>query len=170
MSSVLAGFISDISCTPKDTVYNNEYWHALATAVRSRRATTEYLDSPALAAEIQEIHQLHVIEVKEKKKLEQGMDGQDDELDDGGEDEEEADPADDPSAGFQHMMVGDTPSLPFKNAAVTKTDEAKKLSDKLLAFKKLAQRKVPWFIQLVLSKTIHVAFGNNPVNQWSRLN
>ena len=101
----------------------------------------EYLDTPGLAAELQEIHGMYLAEIKEKKKLEKGLEGQADDFDDEEEDEE-ADPADDPSTGFEHMMIGDTPTLPFKNAASAKMDEAKKLSEKLLAFKKVAQRKV----------------------------
>lgn len=122
----------------------------MATAVKNRRATTEYLDTPGLAAGLQQIHAFHLAEVKEKKKLEKGLDEQADEPD--VEEDEEEDTVDDPSAGFQHMMIGDTPTLPFKNAASAKMDEAKKLSEKLLAFKKLAQRKVTCLIQRVLSK------------------
>ena len=41
------------------------------------------------------------------------------------------------------MVIGDAPTLPFKNPKAAKMDDAKKLSEKLIAFKKLAKRKVP---------------------------
>ncbi len=73
----------------QDCIYNREYWHALSTAVKNRRATSEYLDMPALAAELEEINSLHTVEVKEKKKLQKGQIDQADEPEETVEDEVE---------------------------------------------------------------------------------
>ena len=45
------------------------------------------------------------------------------------------------------LVEGATPELPIKNKGV-KADEIDKLNEKLMQFKKIAQRKVPWFSPL----------------------
>ena len=137
---MIVSWISLCITVVQDSIYNKEYWHALSCAVKNRRATSEYLAAPAFATELEEIHSLHVVEMKEKKKLEKGQNSAANEPEEN-EDEEEEEPDD--TAGMKHMMIGDLPTLPFKNPKAAKTDEAKKLSDKLVAFKKLAKRKVP---------------------------
>lgn len=53
-------------------------------------------------------------------------------------------PADPIKTTFTHMLVDNaTPELPIKKDA--KGDEINKLNEKLMQFKKIAQRKVPWF-------------------------
>lgn len=53
-------------------------------------------------------------------------------------------PTDPIKTTFTHMLVeNNTPELPIKKDV--KGEEIQKLNEKLLQFKKIAQRKVPWF-------------------------
>ena len=76
------------------------------------------------------------------------------------QDEEEED-EEDATTSLQHMMVGDAPTLPFKDPKAAKLEDGKKLSDKLMAFKKIAQRRVPrsfWVKFIIFGVAVHWSF------------
>ncbi len=126
------------------------------TAVKNRRAASEYLDAPLLAGELAEIVCLNGTEVKEKKKQNKGLDDMADESE--AEQDEEEEDEEDATTSLQHMMVGDAPTLPFKDPKAAKLEDGKKLSDKLMAFKKIAQRRVPrsfWVKFIIFGVAVH---------------
>lgn len=111
--------------------------------VKNRRSSNEYLESsPRLNEEVNAIKEMIQQEAKEKNiqlnkhKAEDAVvmaeDNQEDE-------EEEVDPV---KTVLRHMKIGETdkPDLPFKKDA--EVSLMSKLNERLLSFKKLAQRKV----------------------------
>jgi len=120
-----------------------EYWSCLVALVKNRRSSNEYLESsPWLNEEVSAIKEMIQQEAKEKNvqlnkhKAEDAVvmteDNQEDE-------EDEVDPV---KTVLQHMKIGETdkPDLPFKKDA--EVSLMSKLNERLLSFKKLAQRKV----------------------------
>ena len=108
--------------------------------VKNRRSTTEFLEAPQLADELQQIQDGMRQEYKDKRTAENKgkIDEEPEDLSD-----DEGEKKEDPIRTIcTHMVIGETdkPDLPFKKDA--NTEEMTKLHDKLMAFKKLAQRKV----------------------------
>ncbi|CAL1145171.1 unnamed protein product [Cladocopium goreaui] len=135
----------------KGCVYDLEYWSCLVALVKNRRSSNEYLESsPWLNEEVSAIKEMIQQEAKEKNvqlnkhKAEDAVvmteDNQEDE-------EDEVDPV---KTVLQHMKIGETdkPNLPFKKDA--EVSLMSKLNERLLSFKKLAQRKVATCIKWIV--------------------
>ena len=110
--------------------------------VKNRRSSNEYLESsPWLSEEINGIKEMIQQEAKEKNvqlskhkgdAVVMAEENQED-------DEEEVDPV---KTELRHMVIGETdkPELPFRKDA--EVSQVSKLNERLLSFKKVAQRKV----------------------------
>ena len=106
--------------------------------VKNRRATGEYLEAPQIMEEIEGIRENLTSELKEKKALmkkdaEEAPEVIDDRSD---EEEEVSDPV---KSVLTHMLIGEKPELPLKKDV--EGEKVDKLNEKLMAFKKIAQRK-----------------------------
>lgn len=110
--------------------------------MRNRRAIAEYLDAPEFRNELQQCSELFATEQKAKKQRQGDLVDGDQTAVVAAEDDEEEDPTPEEEEVQQmnHLLVEDTPTLPFKaNTPASKTETMK---EKLLQFKKLAVRKV----------------------------
>ena len=182
-SGALAHFISfgNSTCsTAQGSIYDLEYWSCLTCLVKNRRSTTEFLEAPQFADELQQIQDAMRQENKDKRKAENK--GKLDEEPMPASDEEDDQPTDPIKTTCTHMVIGETdkPELPFKKDA--NANEVTKLHDRLMAFKKLAQRKVPsgkcWKHHIIVSicnvpkSAIVYGFVNvsnkNRCNRWQR--
>lgn len=132
----------------RGSIYDLEYWSCLTCLVKNRRSTTEFLEAPQFADELQQIQDAMRQENKDKRKAENK--GKLDEEPMPASDEEDDQPTDPIKTTCTHMVIGETdkPELPFKKDA--NADEVTKLHDRLMAFKKLAQRKVATNIKLIV--------------------
>ena len=114
--------------------------------MKSRRSTSEFLEAPQIAEELKGIEELLKEETKDKKnelKKQQGenvlMDVEEEDAIVAAEEEEPI------KTVCTHMVIAETdkPDLPCKKDA--NADQMAKLNEKLMAFKKSAQRKAHLF-------------------------
>ncbi|CAK9067547.1 DNA (cytosine-5-)-methyltransferase [Durusdinium trenchii] len=147
----------------EDTVYSADYWTAITNLVRNRRAIAEYLDAPEFRNELQQCSELFATEQKAKKQRQGDLVDGDQTAVVAAEDDEEEDPTPEEEEVQQmnHLLVEDTPTLPFKaNTPASKTETMK---EKLLQFKKLAVRKVHTTCKLLVEPKTE----NELVDLWS---
>ena len=120
------------------------------------------MENPELKQELTAIHEMYDEEMKKKKKELKLAQKENGTLIDDDEDELEAekeDPVEPEDQSLKHIMVeGGDPSLPFKNPKDGFTEKGIQMKDRLAHFKKQAQRKVPWSVNLSTKSLLSFEF------------
>ena len=126
--------------------------------VKSRRAVNEFLEAPQISEELKGIEELLKSEAKEKQieiKKQKGEEANDLVEKEDEEIQEEDEPI---KTQCIHMVIAETekPELPCKKD--TSADQIAKLNEKLLNFKKMAQRKASFIVIIINDSMIYFVY------------
>ena len=98
----------------KGAVFGDTHWMCLVALVKNRRALSDYLSAPVLAADLVEIDDKYTAEQKERKKNMKKAAGEQQEDDSEVQPPPEQDAEAPEEQTMPHMMIGEEPTLPLQ--------------------------------------------------------